>query len=163
MDLERLQEQHRISEKRVSDLIDQRLENPSLFPAEAFKRKIDALELEVKRCEARVQEFGKEGRTWREEFIDKLLFVEMAQQKFVKGDPKKRITMLCEFKESLELTDGELSFRLLEPFSTFVRGKERMRATLGSLEPISCRLQSVKSDVLERIVPVWSRRPGLNR
>ena len=163
-ELNRLQESHRASEKKVNDFIDMRLENPTLFPADTFKRKLESLELDVKRCEAQVNNYGKVGRTWREEFIDKLLFTEKAQEKFIKAvDPKVRIGMLSELKESLELTDRELTFRLQEPFSTFMRGKLRMQAKLGSLDPINCRLQNVKSDVLEKVIPVWSRRPELNR
>lgn len=163
-ELNRLQELHRTSEKKVNDFIDMRLENPTLFPADTFKRKLESLELDVKRCEAQVNNYGKVGRTWREEFIDKLLFIEKAQEKFIKAlDPKVRIGMLSELKESLELTNRELTFRLQEPFSTFMRGKLHMKAKLGSLEPINCRLHEVKTDVLEKVIPVWSRRPELNR
>ncbi len=70
--------------------------------------------------------------------------------------------MLSELKESLELTDRELTFRLQEPFSTFMRGKLRMQAKLGSLEPINCRLPEVKTEVLEKVIPVWSRLGELN-
>lgn len=156
-DLQRLHDGHKLAEKRVSDLIDQRLENRNLIPEDAFKRKIDALNLEVKRCEARIKDFGKQGRTWREEFIDKLLFVEKARYKFENGNPKTRIEMLIELKASLELKDRELTFLLQEPFRTLSRGKDRMKAELGSLEVLNCRLDQVKSDVLERIVPIWSR------
>jgi site-specific DNA recombinase len=157
-ELNRLQESHRVSEKKVNDFIDMRLENPTLFPADTFKRKLESLELDVKRCEAQVNNYGKVGRTWREEFIDKLLFIEKAQEKFIKAlDPKVRIGMLSELKESLELTDRELTFRLQEPFSTFMRGKLRMEAKLGSLEPINCRLPKVKTEVLEKVIPIWSR------
>ena len=161
-DLKRLQEQHELAERKVNDLIDLRLENPALLPEDSFKRKLESLEQDVKRCEVRVNEFGSENRTWREEFIDKLLFVQKAQYKFVKGDPKTRIGMIAELKYSLELNDRELTCRLCEPFYTLSQGKERMRAELGSLEPINCGLDKVKADVLERIVPVWSRLGELN-
>ena len=89
--------------------------------------------------------------------------MQKAQYKFVKGDLKTRIGMIAELKYSLELGDQELTCRLCEPFYTLSQGKERMRAELGSLEPINCGLDKVKADILERIVPVWSRPPDLNR
>ena len=144
-ELKRLQEQHRTAEQKVNDFIDLRLENPTLFPEETFKRKLASLEQDVKRCESQIKHYGKVGRTWREEFIDKLRFVEKAQERFVKDEnPKVRIGMISELKDTLELNEGELIYRLQEPFSTFQRGKLRMQAKLGSLEPINCRLQNVK-------------------
>lgn len=161
-ELRRLQEQHGKAEQRVDALIDLRLENPSLFPEEAFKRKIAGLESEVKRCEVQLTEHGKAAKTWREEFIDKLLFVEKAKERFLNDTPKERIGMLCELKESLELTDGKLIPRYQEPFRTFLLGKKRMEKRLGSLEPLNCHLEQVKTSVLEKVIPVWSRFGDLN-
>ena len=138
-ELLRLQQHHRVAEKKAGDLIDMRLENPTLFPEDSFKRKLASLELDVKRCEAQIKEFGKRGRTWREEFIDTLDFVERAREKFLKGDPASRITMLVKVKDWLELNGKHLSFRLQEPFFTLSNGKKRMEAELGSLEPIGER------------------------
>ncbi len=161
-ELARLHEQHRMTEKKASDLIDMRLENPSLFPEESFKRKLESLEQEVKQCESRIRDFGRRGRTWREEFIDTLDFVERAKEEFLEGNPTKRIEMLVKVKDWLELNDRKLTFRLCEPFLTLSNGKKRMEEELGSLEPINCRLQKVKTDVLEKVIPIWSRRPDLN-
>jgi hypothetical protein len=65
--------------------------------------------------------------------------------------------MLVKLKDWLELDDRHLTFRLQEPFLMFAEGKKLMEQELGSLEPLNCRLSELKSDVLERIVPVWSR------
>lgn len=161
-ELARLHENHRIAEKKASDLIDMRLENPTLFPEDSFKRKLESLEQEVKRCETQIKEFGRQGRTWREEFIDTLDFVERAREKFLEGDPTMRITMLVKVKDWLELNGRKLDFRLQEPFLTLSNGKKRMEDKLGSLEPINCGLQKVKTEVLEKVIPIWSRLGDLN-
>lgn len=162
-ELEQLQAGVAAVEKKIDALLEMRLSSPSILSDDLFQKKMQTLEEEKKRCEARMNDHGASVRTWRDDAIEALLRLEEIRDEFEKADPKRRVTMLAAAGSRIELENGRLVFVLAPLFQAFADAKVTMVQAIPRLGTEDIGLQQLKEPVLSQALSIWSRRPGLNR
>ncbi|MBI1812419.1 recombinase family protein [Candidatus Peregrinibacteria bacterium] len=153
--LQRLQDKEKTLEEKIDNLIDLRVEDPSVFTPESFKRKMQELEKELEDVRKKHRDHVAAAKTWRESLIGSLEFLETARLRFTTGYREDRLEILHRLGQTIELRDQVLTFALREPFMSFSEAKEELRKKIGSLEPLNCGLDKVRKSVLEKVIPVW--------
>lgn len=156
--LQRLQDKEKTLEEKIDNLIDLRVEDPSVFTPESFKRKMQGLEKELEDVRKKHRDHTAAAKTWRDSLIGSLEFLETARCRFTTGYREDRLEILHRLGQTIELRDQILTFALREPFMSFSEAKEELRKKIGSLEPLECGLDQVKKSVLEKVIPVWSAK-----
>lgn len=162
-ELELLQASVAAVEKKIDALLEMRLSSPTMLSDALFQKKIQALEEEKKRCEARMNDHSAAVRTWRDDAIDALIKLEEIRTEFEKADPKRRVTMLMSVGSRIELENGKLVFVFAPLFQAFADAKVTMEQAIPKLGTEDCGLQQLKEPVLSQALSMWSRRPELNR
>ena len=157
--LKRVQSDYKAVVRKIDNLVDLRIENPTLLPDETFDRKLKTLEEEKKKLESRVNDFAKNTDQWTEDIVNSLNFTLKLQERFASADRETRLEMLHLLGQSIQLKDGTLSFALREPFKTLAEGKVEMEAALGdaSMEnSLEKPLAEVDSCTLGKVADLWS-------
>lgn len=158
-ELKNLNKEHSEIEKKIDTLIDMRLVNPNALTTETFDRKMQSLENDLKNCKQRIDDYGSATKTWRDELISSLIFLEKLCERYAVATCKERLIILHRIGQSLELKDKVVSLRLTQPFSTLATGKEHMASVISPLElnkTLDKPLNSVRKSILEKVIPEWS-------
>ncbi len=158
-ELKSLNKGHSDIEKKIDALIDMRLVSPNALTQDTFDRKMQSLEKELKNCKQHIDDYGSATKTWRDELISSLIFLEKLCERYAGASCKERLIMLHRIGQSLELENKVVSLCLTEPFSTLAKGKERMEAAirpLGLIKTLDKPLNSLKKPVLNQVISEWS-------
>ena len=162
-ELDQLQAGVAAVEKKIDALLEMRLSSPTMLSDALFQKKMQALEEEKKRSEARMNDHSAAVRTWRDDAIDTLKKLEEIRDQFEQADPKRRVTMLLAAGSRIELENGRLVFVLAPLFQAFADAKVTMDQAIPRLGMEDLSYRELKEPVLSRAVSMWSRRPDLNR
>ncbi len=160
--------ERREAEKKINDLLELRLTKPDLFSDNVFQLKMQSLEHELQSCEAKLQDCDGAQRTWRDDFIDHLVFVEGLRERFADGGVKTRLEILHRLGQSLELKEGKVVCRLAEPYCTLIEGLEQECANEHALGLVDSPISNEKNPqtggkiVSSVVIDRWSHLRDLN-
>jgi site-specific DNA recombinase len=144
-------------ERKIDALLELRLSSPTVLPDVIFQTKLQALEQEKRRAEAKMNDHGAAVRTWRDALIEALLALERIRDHFAWADAKERVGMLTAIGSRLELANGQLHFVLAEPFRSLIAGREYAEKALLRLGTGEIGFHELKEPALSHAVSVWSR------
>lgn len=150
------QENYAAVVKKTDTLVDRQITEATKLPEDLFQEKLKGLQQEKERLHAIINDFDASVTQWTEDLISELNFTLHLRERFGKDSYEERIVALHRLGQSIQLKDGVLNFHVREPFQSLARGKLDMVKAVGSIQPLECGLQSVKPEVLEAVLPVWS-------
>ncbi len=89
-----LQEKEKQLEEKIDNLIDLRVEDPTVFTPESFKRKLNGLEEELEDVQKKHRDHAAAAKTWRDSIISSLEFLEGVRMRFATGERDDRLEIL---------------------------------------------------------------------
>ena len=110
-----------------------------------------------------IRDFESNVEQWALDLIEAVKFTEGLRERFSLGTIDDRLDILVRLGQRIELHGMSLRFALKEPYHTLVEGKNRIEATVGSLEPLRTRLGNAKGDLLDAVIGEWWAILDLNQ
>ena len=161
-ELEKLQERHRGIQQKRSSLIDRQLASETRLPEEMYQEKLVELSNEARDMQGRIKDFEAHASQWALDLIDAVTFTEALRSKFAVGTDEEKLYILRKLGQTVELKDGQLTFRLREPYHTLSVGLLTVTKKLGSVEPLQCSLRNVRKDIMDVVNVLWWAGMDLN-
>lgn len=140
----------------MATLVDRQITDATKLPEDLFQETLKTLKQEKTRLQGLINDFDASVTQWTEDLVNELNFTLHLRARFEKDSHEKRVEALHRLGQSIQLKDGKMDFRVREPFQSLSRGKADMIKAIGDIQPLECSLQSVKPEVLEQVIPVWS-------
>ncbi|MDP6575773.1 MAG: recombinase family protein [Candidatus Peribacteraceae bacterium] len=149
--------------EKIDTLVDRQLSESTRLPEEIFNEKLKKLRAEQKRLKNLVDDFDVSAKQWTDDIVDELNFTLKLKERFAEEGREKRLEILHRIGQVIQLKDGELDFRIREPYHSFIECMKETESILGDIQPIRKPLSAVNSSVIQQVEQCWSGRAESNR
>ncbi len=150
----RLQDDFANVERKMDELVDLRLEKPTLFTPDMFDKKLKQLEEQKNTATEKLERFRVRSRTDSESLSDELNFARHLQERFTNGAPDVRRQIVRRLSDGVQLRDEMLNFRMKKHFAILSQGKRRLERRFGRVQPIGWPQKATDSRFVE-IISEW--------
>ena len=160
---EKLQENYKGVLQKISILMERQIIPATKVPEDIFQEKLAELQKEREHAKELINDFDHSVKEETDDLADRIKFTDALEERFKKEkDRDARLTMLHRLGQRFELKDGVLTVVFAEPYNSFLKGKERLEAELGTLRPLECGLAQVESGIRAKATLLWCRRRDSN-
>lgn len=142
--------------EKIDTLVDRQLSESTRLPEEIFNEKLKKLRAEQKRLKNLVDDFDVSAKQWTDDIVDELNFTLKLKERFAEEGREKRLEILHRIGQVIQLKDGELDFRIREPYHSFIECMKETESILGDIQPIRKPLSAVNSSVIQQVEQCWS-------
>ena len=145
--------------KKIDTLVDRQLSETTRLPEEIFTEKLKKLRTEQQRLKNLVDDFDASAKQWTDDIVDELNFTLKLKERFAESGRDKRLEILHRIGQVIQLIDGELDFRVREPYSSFTECMKETQSILGDIQlrkTLAKPLSEVESDVIRSVESCWS-------
>lgn len=145
--------------QKIDTLVDRQLLDATKLPEEMFNEKFKQLRTEKERLKKLTNDFDASTDTETNDIITSLNFALRLRERFANGSKAKRLEILHQMGQVIQLTNGVLDFQLSETFSSIRKCNQATYARLPNtqlLKSLQKPLSEVESSTLDQVISIWS-------